>query len=158
MNDTNEKSYRQLITQTNKIVAGADSSRDEKLQEICNLLTDKVDVFDWAGFYIPHPDEDRQLILGPFSGEPTEHTQISFGQGICGQAADSKQTFVVQDVEKADNYLSCSAEVKAEIVVPVMKGSSFAAELDIDSHTENSITEELRFLVEEICVNIAELF
>lgn len=158
MNEPIERSYRELITQINKIIANPPAMRDEKLQKICDLLTEKIDVFDWAGFYLVHPEEERELILGPFSGEPTEHTQISFGQGICGRAADSNETFVVQDVEEADNYLSCSPKVKAEIVAPVMKDDSFAAELDIDSHTENSITDELRFMVEEIGAIVARIF
>ena len=60
------------------------------------------------------------LDLGPFSGEATEHRLIPFGKGICGQAAESRETFIVDDVSAASNYLACSLKVQSEIVVPVL--------------------------------------
>lgn len=148
---------KKLVDKTREIVEG-NGGRDEKLQQVCELLDEQVDIFDWTGFYLADPEAERELVLGPFVGEPTEHTRISYGQGICGQAADTHETFVVQDVSKATNYLSCSIHVKAEIVVPVMKDGEFVAELDIDSHTKDSISEEHREVLEEICDIIAELF
>ena len=147
-----------LLNKVNEIVNKSETNRDKKLQEICELLSDKFSVFDWVGFYLVDPEADRELVLGPFVGEPTDHTRIPFGKGICGQAAETNETFVVQNVNDADNYLACSIHVKAEIVVPVKKDGQFVAELDIDSHTEDSITEEHRATLEEICENISILF
>lgn len=147
-----------LTEQVAKIVNRPDTKRDEKLQEICRLLADKIEVFDWVGFYLVDPEADRELVLGPYVGEATDHTCIPFGKGICGQAAETNETFVVPDVSKADNYLSCSIHVKAEIVVPVKKEGEFVAELDIDSHTRDSITEEHQKMLEEICDLTADLF
>lgn len=149
--------YKELKEQVQQI-ADAEALLEVKLQEVCQLLADKIEVFDWVGFYIADPDADRELVLGPYVGEPTDHVRIPFGKGICGQAAESLETFVVQDVNKASNYLSCSVHVKAEIVVPVMQGDKFVAELDIDSHTKDSITEEHQQLLEEICERVADLF
>lgn len=149
--------YGKLIDQVQQITK-AETVLEIKLQEICQLLSDRVDVFDWVGFYLVDPDAERELVLGPYVGEPTDHIRIPFGKGICGQAADTLETFVVQDVSNASNYLSCSIHVKAEIVVPVMKGDTIVAELDIDSHTKNSITEEHREILEKICNIISELF
>ena len=149
--------YTELTGQVRQI-ADNQATREEKLQAICGLLSDEVDVFDWVGFYLVDPDAERELVLGPYVGEPTDHTRIPFGKGICGQAAETLETFVVQDVSKASNYLSCSIHVKAEIVVPVMKGDTFVAELDIDSHTKDSITEKHREMLEEICTIVAKLF
>lgn len=160
MSDLNiavKESLAELVKKTRLIVAG-DDLRDEKLQQISVLLADNVDAFDWVGFYLVDPDADRELILGPYVGEETDHTRIPFGAGICGQAADTHETFVVQDVSEADNYLACSIHVKAEIVVPIMKDDAFVAELDIDSHTQNAITEEHQEMLEEICNIIAKLF
>ncbi len=153
MNNTNF-----LTEQVAKIINKPDIKRDEKLQEICQLLSDEIEVFDWVGFYLVDPEADRELVLGPYVGEATDHTRIPFGKGICGQAAETNETFVVPDVSKADNYLSCSIHVKAEIVVPVKKEGEFVAELDIDSHTRDSITEEHQKMLEEICDLTAELF
>ena len=98
------------------------------------------------------------LELGPYVGEETDHTRIPFGKGICGQAADTLKTFVVQDVAKADNYLACSLHVKSEIVVPIMKGEQFVGELDIDSHTKDAISDELQILCERICDELKHIF
>ncbi|MDZ7691868.1 MAG: GAF domain-containing protein [Balneolaceae bacterium] len=133
-------------------------SRDEKLFAICELLDDEVEAFDWVGFYLVDPEADRELVLGPYVGEATDHTRIPFGKGICGQAADTEQTFVVQDVSEEDNYLACSIHVKAEIVVPILKNGNLVGELDIDSHTKNSITSEHRRMLEDICDMLSSEF
>lgn len=158
MNDTLFQEYRILLSQIKKTVDNPEKSRNDKLQDICQLLADEIDVFDWVGFYLVDPDADRELVLGPYVGEATDHTRIPFGTGICGQAAETNEIFVVQDVSKEDNYLACSVEVEAEIVVPVRKNGEFVAELDIDSHTRNSLTDEHRELLEEICNIITPLF
>lgn len=132
--------------------------RDEKLQSVCELLDQEVDVFDWTGFYLTSEKEERMLVLGPYVGEETDHIKIPFGRGICGQAAETLETFVVQDVNKADNYLACSIHVQSEIVVPIMKGDTFVGELDIDSHTKDAITPELEELCENICKKVSSIF
>lgn len=133
-------------------------TRDEKLFAICEVLADEVDHFDWVGFYIADPSGKEELVLGPFIGDPTDHTRIPFGKGICGQVALSHQTFVSQNVHEEENYLSCSMNVQAEIVAPIMKNGKFVAQLDIDSHVEGSITKEKRALVEEICSRLSAEF
>lgn len=153
MEDTNL-----LSNEVNKIVHNADETRDEKLQQICQLLSNNVEVFDWVGFYIVDPEAEEELVLGPYVGEATDHMRIPFGKGICGQAAETNETFVVQDVSQAENYLSCSIHVKSEIVVPVKKNGEFIAELDIDSHTKDAITEEHRAMLETICDHVSHLF
>lgn len=158
MQKVNKLNENAVTEEVQSIIQHEHLKRDEKLQAICNLLYQTVDRFDWVGFYLVNPEAERELVLGPFTGESTEHTRIPFGKGICGQAADSHQTFVVQDVAEADNYLACSTEVKAEVVVPVMKQGNFVAELDIDSHTKNAITKEDREMLEEICDITAEIF
>ncbi len=139
-------------------IVNKDQKRDDKLRAICELLNNEIDVFDWTGFYLVSPEEGEMLILGPYVGEPTEHIRIPFGKGICGQAAETLDTFVVQDVSKADNYLACSLDVQSEIVVPIMKNDEFVGELDIDSHTKDAITPELHDLCERICKIISPIF
>jgi L-methionine (R)-S-oxide reductase len=146
------------ILEDARSIINNDKTRNDKLRGICELLDREVDVFDWTGFYLVAPDEERMLELGPFVGEATDHTRIAFGTGICGQAAETLDTFVVQDVSQADNYLACSADVKSEIVVPIMKGEKFVGELDIDSHTKDAMTPELKTLCEEICKDLSKIF
>ncbi|REL38784.1 GAF domain-containing protein [Rhodohalobacter sp. SW132] len=132
--------------------------RDEILRDIAGLLDRNVDVFNWTGFYLASEEEDRMLELGPYVGESTDHTKIPYGRGICGQVAESHETFVVQDVSQADNYLACSMDVKSEIVVPIMKDGEFVAQLDIDSHTKDAITTKHKELCEQICRELESIF
>jgi len=132
--------------------------RDEILLEICRLLDREVEVFDWTGFYLVAPDDENMLELGPYIGEETDHVRIPFGKGICGQAAKTKETFVVQDVSQSENYLSCSIHVQSEIVVPVFKNGELVGELDIDSHTKDAITPDLKKLCEEVSKKVEVLF
>jgi len=150
------KEIEKYIKTVKSIVKGK-GTRDEKLKAVCELLRDNVSYYDWVGFYLADEDK-RELILGPFVGEPTEHTRISFGQGICGQAAEIKKPFVVQDVRKETNYLSCSVKVMSEIVVPVLKKGRIVGELDIDSHTISPFTDKDTTLLERICEVVVELF
>lgn len=147
-----------IIENTRDIINQPQKGRNAKLQEIVALLEENVPAFDWVGFYLVDPEAERELVLGPYVGEETEHTRIPFGTGICGQAADTHETFVVQDVSEADNYLACSIHVQSEVVVPIMKKGEFVAELDIDSHTKNAITKEHQEMLEEICDIVAKIF
>ncbi|WP_394367022.1 GAF domain-containing protein [Costertonia aggregata] len=117
-----------------------------KLQQICELLKENIDHYDWVGFYFKNGDKD-ELKLGPYAGEPTDHTIIPFGKGICGQVAVSNQNFVVPDVQAQDNYIACSITVKAEIVVPLFVNGENIGQIDIDSNTPDPFTaEDERFL------------
>lgn len=142
-------SFDQIISNTESIVEKS-ISRDKKLFAICELLADEIDTFNWVGFYFADPDGKEELILGPYIGEPTDHRRIPFGKGICGQVAESHETFISQNVHEEDNYIACSVDVQSEIVVPIMKGDKFVAQIDIDSNTRHSITKEQRELLEQI--------
>lgn len=129
-----------------------------KLQCICKLLKDDVAHYDWVGFYLVDKVNPKELILGPFEGAPTEHTRIPFGQGICGQVAEDKQTNIVQDVAQEDNYLSCSINVKSEIVVPIFMNETFIGEIDIDSCEIAPFTDEDEKFLEKVANMISKLF
>jgi L-methionine (R)-S-oxide reductase len=128
----------------------------KRLEALCSLMKLRVPHYDWFGFYIARRAE-RILDLGPYVGESTEHTTIPFGRGICGQAAESGETFVVDDVSAASNYLACSLKVKSEIVVPVLAPASgeTVGEIDIDSHTVAAFTGEDRAFLERLAILVA---
>lgn len=127
-----------------------------KLQEVCEILDREISYFNWTGFYFKNGDK-QELILGPYVGAPTDHTIIPYGRGICGQVAVSNETFVVPDVHEQDNYLSCSIDTKAEIVVPIMKNGENIGQIDIDSHTVDPFTAEDRELLEWLCEEISDI-
>jgi GAF domain-containing protein len=151
-----QDSFNFLINNVMRITKSA-TSKNDKLKKICDLLKNSVPYYDWVGFYISN-ESKTELNLGPYSGEPTEHTKIPFGKGICGQAADKKETLVVQDVSLENNYLSCSPTVRSEIVVPLFKNGEIIGELDIDSHTIEPFSEEDSQFLENVCNIVAQLF
>ncbi len=144
------------IMKSVKDIAKSHIRFEEKLKRIAKLLEEKFSHFDWVGFYLVD-DREKELILGPYVGESTEHRRIAFGDGVCGQVAEKRETFVIQDVDKEDNYLACSLKVKSEIVVPIFKEDKFIGELDIDSHEKGSISKSDRELLESIADVIGEI-
>ena len=131
----------------------SDNSTEIKLQEICELLKERIDHYNWVGFYFKNGDKE-ELKLGPYAGPPTDHTIIPFGKGICGQVAVSNQNFVVPDVKGQDNYIAYSITVKSEIVVPLFVNGENIGQIDIDSNTLDPFTEEderfLEFINSEV--------
>ena len=129
---------------------------DERLQQICELLKEKVSYYDWVGFYFKNGDKN-ELKLGSYAGQPTDHTIIPFGKGICGQVALSNQNFVVPDVTAQDNYIACSITVKAEIVVPLFVNGLNIGQIDIDSNTIDPFTAEDERFLEFVNAEIAKI-
>ncbi|HUU27406.1 MAG TPA: GAF domain-containing protein [archaeon] len=147
--------FESLIAEVKKLLASS-LEPVKLLAEVCWLLKERVPYYDWVGFYLA--GGERELVLGPYEGDPTEHVHIGFGRGICGQAAEKGETFLVQDVSAEENYLSCSPLVKAEIVVPIFKDGAIVGELDIDSHELAPFSPEDRAFLEELCRMLAVIF
>jgi len=119
------------------------------MQKMVKLLHDRMLKYNWVGFYMLEPGaQPPMLVLGAFDGAMTPHTRIPLNQGICGAAASSGQTVVVDDVGKDPRYLACSLETKSEIVVPVFVHGKVVGELDIDSHFHAAFTPENQELVQ----------
>ena len=125
----------------------------DRLKGVCQLLHDHLDGYDWVGFYFANAKE-KTLHLSAYVGEPTDHLTIPFGKGICGQVAESNQTFLVDDVHAQDNYIACSITVKSEIVVPIFIEGKNIGQIDIDSKTINRFSKAdetfLQFVNQEI--------
>lgn len=119
----------------------AEKETTQKLTEVCELLQNQVNYYNWVGFYFKNGDKP-ELKLRAFAGEPTDHTIIPFGKGICGQVALSNANFVVPDVKAQDNYIACSIYVKAEIVIPLFVNGENIGQIDIDSHTPDPFTKD----------------
>jgi L-methionine (R)-S-oxide reductase len=128
-------------------LSAASGSAQQLMESICTLLHEQMLKYNWVGFYMLEANSDM-LVLGPFQGAMTPHTRIPLHQGICGAAASSGKTVVVDDVSKDARYLACSLETKSEIVVPIFVRGKVVGELDIDSHFPSAFTKEDRELVE----------
>src|SRR5580693_3511932 len=116
-------------------LAQAAPTAKDLMQGVCKLLHERMLKYNWVGFYMLEPGaKPPMLTLETFVGAMTPHTRIPLHQGICGAAASSGKTIVVDDVTKDSRYLACSLETKSEIVVPIFVKKQVAGELDIDSH------------------------
>lgn len=130
------------------LAKSAPAARD-LMQGVCQLLQERMLKYNWVGFYMLEPGANPPvLVLQAFVGAMTPHTRIPLNQGICGAAASSGKTIVVDDVSKDPRYLACSLETKSEIVVPIFVKGMVAGELDIDSHFAAAFGAEDQQLVQ----------
>jgi GAF domain-containing protein len=123
------------------------------LAEVVSLLHRERPHYHWVGVYLLQGEE---LILGPYVGKSTPHTRIPLNQGICGAAASTGQTLIVDDVNADPRYLACSLETRSEIVVPIQRQGRVLGEIDIDSDLPAAFTRHDRDLLEALAALLAE--
>jgi L-methionine (R)-S-oxide reductase len=131
------------------LLAQAVPTAQDLMRGVCKLLHERMLKYSWVGFYMLEAGaQPPVLVLEAFLGAMTPHTRIPLNQGICGAAASSGKTIVVDDVSKDHRYLACSLETKSEIVVPIFVNKKVAGELDIDSHFPAAFGAEDQKLVQ----------
>lgn len=147
--------YELLIKQLKSLL-----SKDERLiTNLANLTAALKQTFDkisWVGFYLY---DGEVLYLGPFQGK-IACTTIKIGKGVCGTAAEKRETIIVPDVYKFPGHIFCDPDSKSEIVIPMFKNNKLIGVLDVDSDAFNSFDETdkkyleeiVRFLTEEIII------
>ncbi|MBS1852600.1 MAG: GAF domain-containing protein [Acidobacteria bacterium] len=133
-------------------------SAEELMTFITRLLHERMLEYNWVGFYMIEEQAGREpmLVLGPYRGAVTPHTRIPLNQGICGAAASSGRTVVVDDVSTDARYLACSIETKSEIVVPIFARGKVVGELDIDSHFPAAFQAADREIVEYCAAQVGK--
>jgi len=123
------------------------------LSEVVDALHDGHEHYSWIGIYLVEGDD---LVLGPWKGpEATEHVRIPVGQGICGAAAATGETEIVDDVNADPRYLACFPSTRSEIVVPISHEGRVVGEIDIDSDRPAAFTEDDRAYLERVAELIA---
>ena len=130
-------SYDELILQLKSLVSGV-PHLTANLANASALLYNSLDRLNWAGFYIL---EGETLILGPFQGKPA-CIEIPLGKGVCGTAAESKSTILVDNVHKFPGHIACDSASNSEIVIPLFKNGEIFGVLDIDSPFFSRFTKE----------------
>jgi L-methionine (R)-S-oxide reductase len=125
----------------------------DTLQEAVEVLHDEVEHYSWVGIYLVDGDD---LVLGPWRGpQATEHVRIPVGQGVCGAAAASGETEIVDDVNADPRYLAGFPSTRSEIVVPIAHDGRVVGEIDIDSDRPAAFGDEDRELLERVAVLLA---
>lgn len=111
------------------------------------ILRDNFATYSWVGVYLVDGDN---LVLEAYAGVgATEHVTIPIGQGICGVAAQTRETITVDDVSQDPRYLMCFPSTRSEIVVPVTTAKGVVGEIDIDSDKLAAFSRREREFLEQ---------
>lgn len=135
----------------------AGASRDALLRRAVREIEAAEDAYDWVGIYLL---EDDELVLHSYVGAPTEHDRIEVGTGVCGTAVAQERDINVPDVEEVENYLSCSPDVRSEMVVLIRDGGDgpIHGQLDLDSHRPGAFDDRDRRELKTVADWLAGLF
>ena len=138
--------YKEMV-----LIKILESKNSDILEESIDLLYKMFEKYNWIGIYII---KNNYLLLGPWRGEQaTEHIRIPVGKGVCGSAAKTGKTEIVNDVNNDKRYLSCFVSTKSEIVVPIKKNNVIIGEIDIDSDCLGSFDSMDELLLDKIAKN-----
>lgn len=129
--------YKDLLTQAKGLMSG-ESDLIANMANLSALMFNRMEKVNWAGFYLYKED---QLVLGPFQGQPA-CIRIPVGRGVCGTAAQSLQTQLVEDVHAFEGHIACDAASNSEIVIPLVLNGKLLGVLDIDSPEYSRFDEE----------------
>jgi GAF domain-containing protein len=147
-----EDARGEVLAALERLVEDAGES-DAVLRGVVELLEGRFTRYSWVGIYLV---EGEELVLGPWRGpQATEHVRIPIGHGICGAAAASGETELVDDVQADERYLACFVSTRSEIVVPVRYEDMVVAEIDIDSDLPAAFDEGDRAFLERVAAMIA---
>jgi L-methionine (R)-S-oxide reductase len=142
--------YKLAEKKIKKIILGGSNV----LTNIVYFLHKNFNHYNWVGIYVIKGDN---LVLGPWCGkQATEHTKIPIGKGICGSAASTGKTEIVDDVNVDKRYLSCFVSTKSEIVVPIKKEKKVLGEIDIDSDRKNAFSRKDKIFLENLADMLCE--
>lgn len=148
---TKAELYEDVRKQIASVIAG-ETSRTARLATASCLLREMFgDRFFWTGFYEVDPNQPDMLVVGPYQGT-MGCLRISFGKGVCGAAAATGETQLVEDVHAFPGHIACDSRSNSEIVVPVRDaGGQLVAVLDIDSTEFGAFDTEDQAGLEAIC-------
>jgi L-methionine (R)-S-oxide reductase len=127
-NDDPREAYRELAQQLEGLLAGERDAIANAANMSALIFTSLPDL-NWAGFYFLRGDT---LVLGPFQGQPA-CVRIAVGKGVCGTAAEKRQTMRVEDVDAFPGHIACDSASRSELVVPLIRNGEVFGVLDIDS-------------------------
>jgi L-methionine (R)-S-oxide reductase len=122
------ESYREMNAQLAAVLAG-ESNGLANAANMAAILWQSLPGLNWAGFYFMR---DGALVLGPFQGK-VACVRIAVGNGVCGTAAERRETVIVPDVSLFPGHITCDAASRSEIVVPLVLGDRVLGVLDLDS-------------------------
>ncbi|NHK29360.1 GAF domain-containing protein [Parvularcula flava] len=148
MSETKQEIYARV---SKEIISVLEDETDDiaRMATISCLLHQAFDNRVWTGFYITDQHKDKELVVGPYQGT-LGCLRIPFDKGVCGAAASTRETQVVDDVHDFPGHIACDSRSVSEIVVPVLRDDRVIAVLDIDSDLPAQFDEVDRDALEEL--------
>jgi L-methionine (R)-S-oxide reductase len=144
--------YDDLAQQARGLLAG-ETSLIANAANFSALLYHSLPDVNWAGFYLY---DGTELVVGPFQGKPA-CIRIAIGRGVCGTAAQTRETQLVRDVNAFDGHIACDAASQSEIVVPLVKADgSLLGVWDVDSPVIDRFDDDDRVGMEALCAVFME--
>jgi L-methionine (R)-S-oxide reductase len=143
-------SQHQELLQEFRLFADTASNATALMTHISQRLHSELARYNWVGFYLVDKADPGMLVVGPYVGSFSPNARIPLDKGLCGAAATTKKTVVVNDVAKDPRYLSGSEIVKANMVVPILAKNELVAELDIESYFANTFTRAEQTFAEDL--------
>ncbi|MFJ6024836.1 GAF domain-containing protein [Brevundimonas sp. NPDC092305] len=124
--------YAEVETEILAVLEG-ETNRTARMATLASMLSDAFPAYFWTGFYIVDPEKGGELVVGPYQGT-LGCLRIAFGRGVCGAAAATRQTQIVEDVHAFPGHIACDSRSASEIVVPVLDSrGDLIAVFDVDS-------------------------
>ncbi len=143
--------YDEVIAEVLAVVAGEQNRTARFATASCLLAHAFAPRFFWTGFYVVDPDKPNELVVGPYQGT-LGCLRIPFGRGVCGAAAATLQTQLIDDVHAFPGHIACDSRSSSEIVVPVFdENNALAAVLDVDSETPAAFDAIDKEKLETLC-------
>ena len=143
--------YRELVKSADALTSG-ESDGVANMSNIAALLWEFLPDVNWTGFYRV---VDGELVLGPFQGKAA-CIRIPFGRGVCGAAAQTGETQLVEDVHAFPGHIACDANSASELVVPVMRDGNVVAVVDLDSPSRGRFDDDDALGIESLVAVIAD--
>jgi len=124
--------YARLAEEIDSVLEG-EEDHVARMATVAAMLSAEFEAFFWVGFYCVDPRRERELVVGPYQGT-LGCLRIAFGRGVCGVAAERRETLIVPDVDAFPGHIACDSRSRSEIVVPVIGvAGDLIAVLDVDS-------------------------
>jgi len=139
------KSASSLVIQARGLLS-VESDVIANAANLSALLFMELEQVNWVGFYFL---QGKELVLGPFQGKPA-CVRIPLGQGVCGTAAQSRETQRVMDVHEFAGHIACDTASRSELVVPLVLKGELLGVLDIDSPVMDRFSENDQRILEEV--------
>ena len=125
-----------------------------RMATVASMLADAFDHYFWTGFYVVAPDRADELVVGPYQGT-LGCLRIAFGRGVCGTAAATRTTQVVEDVHAFPGHIACDSRSASEIVVPVLDASgTLIGVFDVDAATPAAFDAEDQVALERLMARV----